>query len=58
MPFVSMRFDLEELPSVTFYDFNEFLDAVEPDHIRNVYLNLVKNKWMENEEIRRENAQD
>lgn len=34
LAFITMRFDFEELPNVTFYDFNEFLKAVRPNDIR------------------------
>ena len=32
---ITMRFELEELPNITFYDFNDFWEAVKPDDIRN-----------------------
>ena len=34
LPLISMRFDLQELPNITFYDFKEFLEAVKPNDIR------------------------
>lgn len=34
LAFISMRFDFEELPKVTFYDFKEFLKAVTPEDMK------------------------
>ena len=34
LPTITMRYMLEEFPPVTFWDLNEFLEAVKPDDIK------------------------
>jgi hypothetical protein len=34
LPMITMRFQLEELPNVTFYDLKNFLEVVKPDDLR------------------------
>ncbi len=40
LPYVSMRFKLDELPEIIFFDFKEFLEVVTPEHIKEYWIFL------------------
>jgi len=43
-PSITMRFGLEEMPEITFYDFQDFIQAVSPDIIRKFIEELNEKK--------------
>lgn len=41
LPYISMKFEFDELPEIVFYDFKEFFDTVTPEQIEK-FCNFIK----------------